>query len=251
PSHEVLIGYRRIAEMDISIRTELNDLGLEKKVVTDASCQSYPLETQEEEAIDLYIDMPVLDAYYGLDKPVEKPLNNTGFGSNKKQDNNLEGINKKKQNRAKEIEVRCHYQDEIEVKIDKLYKWCFEIDPGGLCWQKLQLKKIRKEKLVGNNNNNNNGVKKSIKRRGSLVPSMDNKALDKINHKVLWNRRLQISYKKMVELSELDREVIQNIGCPKNNESIDAADIDNEIVNHLFDQGGKYLHEHLLNAKNI
>ncbi|KAF0561875.1 hypothetical protein F8M41_017435 [Gigaspora margarita] len=75
-------------------------------------------------------------------------------------------------NDEEEIEVRRHYRDEIEVKIDELYEWHFgstkednlasQFDPGGLCWQKSQLKKIRKEKLVGNNDNNNNGVRKSM-----------------------------------------------------------------------------------------
>ncbi|CAG8769083.1 6686_t:CDS:2, partial [Gigaspora margarita] len=111
------------------------------------------------------------------------------------------------------IEVRRHYQDEIEVKIYELYKWHFgstkednlasQFDPGGLCWQKSQLKKIRKEKLVGNNDNNNNGVEKSMKRRG-----------------LLWNRRLQISYKKMDDLHKPDREAIQNIKYDENGELV-------------------------------
>ncbi|CAG8780006.1 17585_t:CDS:2, partial [Gigaspora margarita] len=52
---------------------------------------------------------------------------------------------------------------------------------------------------------------------------------------------------------ELDKEVIQNIGCPENgeilmskvgDESMDAADMNNEIVDHLFDPGGKCLPKH-------
>ncbi|CAG8849533.1 41186_t:CDS:1, partial [Gigaspora margarita] len=48
-------------------------------------------------------------------------------------------------------------------------------------------------------------------------------------------------------LSELDSEVIQNIGHPKNgkifmskvgDKFMDATDMNNKIVNHLFDPGG-------------
>ncbi|CAG8830676.1 7256_t:CDS:2, partial [Gigaspora margarita] len=58
---------------------------------------------------------------------------------------------------------------------------------------------------------------------------------------------------KLDDLSKLDSKVIQNIGHPKNSkvvisedsdESMNAADIDNEIVDCLFDLGGKCLSKH-------
>ncbi|KAF0517035.1 hypothetical protein F8M41_017028 [Gigaspora margarita] len=164
-------------------------------------------------------------------------------------------------------------EEEIEYQRGQ---FASQFDPGEFCWQKLQLKKIRKEKLVGSNDNNNNGIKNSIKKRGSLVPSEDDKALDKINWEVLvrnnnendeeknhkkekpleeslhqmWNRRLQISYMKMDDLPKSNREVNQYIKHAENgeivtskvgdvSECIDIIEaIDSEIVHHLFDPGG-------------
>ncbi|CAG8666669.1 16662_t:CDS:2, partial [Gigaspora margarita] len=348
PSHEALIGYQRLAEMDISIRTELNDLGLE---------ENYPLETREEEAVDLHVDMPetvdnvkVLTEKEKLDhacklwlkkvtkfretvgcngnngpKEESQYLNERvaeiGDGKSKKvrdEDRTIERLIRineestnglvefsssrrelKRQPERKlteinnmpnadgcyrhkiwestdisddkeEIVVRRHYQNTKEDNSAS------QFDPGEFCWQKSQLKKIRKEKLVGSNDNNNNRIKNSMKKRGSLVPSEDDEALDKINWEVLvrnnnendeeknhkkekpleeslhqkWNRRLQISYKKMNDLPKSNREINQNIKHAENgeivtskvgnvSERIDIIEaIDSEIVHHLFDPGG-------------
>ncbi|KAF0561876.1 hypothetical protein F8M41_017435 [Gigaspora margarita] len=157
-------------------------------------------------------------------------------------------------NDEEEIEVRRHYRDEIEVKIDELYEWHFgstkednlasQFDPGGLCWQKSQLKKIRKEKLVDKinrealvKNNDENDEEKNYRKEKPLEESLHQK----------WNRRLQIIYKKM---DDLHKEAIQNIKHAENGEIVtlkvgDVSErmdiieaIDSEIVHYLFDPGG-------------
>ncbi|CAG8604086.1 36126_t:CDS:2 [Gigaspora margarita] len=105
--------------------------------------------------------------------------------------------------------------------------------------------------------------------------SMNDKALDKSNYEMLVranqeqqssiendgsNMNLLVSKindedkdKKMDDLPELDREVIQNIKWDVNgevvmpeigDESMNAADMDNEIADNLFNPEGKCLTEH-------
>ncbi|CAG8843041.1 28722_t:CDS:2, partial [Gigaspora margarita] len=94
PSYEVLTGYQRLAEMDISIRIELNDLGFEEKnPVVASKDQSHIiliLNITKKHLLSKPTATKVLDAYYNLNKSVKELLDNTRFGSNKKQDNNLE-----------------------------------------------------------------------------------------------------------------------------------------------------------------
>ncbi|KAF0356605.1 hypothetical protein F8M41_014722 [Gigaspora margarita] len=102
-------------------------------------------------------------------------------------------------------------------------------------------------------NNDENDEEKNYRKEKPLEESLHQK----------WNRRFQISYKKMDDLHKPDRKAIQNIKHAENGELVklkvgDVTEcmdiieaIDSEIAHHLFDPGGSICPNILCRSKEI
>ncbi|CAG8807087.1 31397_t:CDS:2, partial [Gigaspora margarita] len=265
PTYELYQKSTEISHNNGATKIVLEEFDQRKKKIETVSTKPRKI-ADEEEAV--YFDLLVLDTYYDLDEIIEK-LFDTEFGSNKKQENRLEVLLKEEpiQEPGSKINVKSDKNKELKEgnegkfninNLDKIYDL-------GYCHQNRI--RVKNNKICDEEKRNiyiewMKRFRYASEDRGT---SSDNSESPELNDEKTWvsePREMKILQKedkkcclkrgefKFNDSPELDREVIQNIRCPENgkilmskvdDKSMNAAEMNNKIVDHLFDPVGKCL----------